>query len=345
MTRVFLSPRARRFARRGGSLAMSFALILALTQTVAAAEPGNDLVSGATPLALDVPVEFNSAEATTSASDPTDCDGSHGSWPGPYYASVWFTFTAKSTGQLNLSAPTMQGTDDDFLAISFVYLQTGSGMTLIDCTAFGNDASWPASKGQTFLIMEAGLSSTVTEDPEFSDKGGHGTIAITRSANEAHYSWVDRFTYDDCGLTVEVTSEGSGSFHLRPGKHGDPTPYLFDNYEWRAVSTNPDNGKWFVEEGQGMYRDLKITNVEGTIYTFVAQETGRPYSLTDMNGNKVFFDRGRLLRTFQVDTKGDDDLSNDEFIEGSDELLAENGAHPGFFFDGDFCEIVNDLLG
>ena len=91
MTRVFLSPRGRRFARRGGSLAMSFALILALTQTVAAAAPGNDLVSGATPLALDVPVEFNSAEATTSASDPTDCDGSHGSWPGPYYASVGFT--------------------------------------------------------------------------------------------------------------------------------------------------------------------------------------------------------------------------------------------------------------
>jgi hypothetical protein len=345
MTRVFPSPRVRRFGRRASSLAMSFALMLALTQTMVAAVPDNDLVSGATPLTLDVPVEFNSAEATISASDPTDCDGSHGSWPGPYYASVWFTFAAKSTGQLNLSAPTMQGTDDDFLAISFVYLKTGSGMTLIDCTAFGNDASWPARKGQTFLIMEAGLSSTVTEDPKFSDKGGHGTIAITRSANEAHYSWVDRFTYDDCGLTVEGTSEGSGSFHLRPGKHGDPTPYLFDNYEWRAVSTNPANGKWFVEEGQGMYRDLKITNVEGTIYTFVAQETGRPYSLTDMNGNKVFYDRGRLLTTFQVDTKGDDDLSNDEFIEGSWALLAENGDHSRFFFDGDFCEIVNDLLG
>ena len=37
-------------------------------------------------------------------------------------------------------------------------------------------------------------SSAVTEDPDFSDKGGHGTIAISRSANEAHYSWVDPFT-------------------------------------------------------------------------------------------------------------------------------------------------------
>ena len=104
---------------------------------------------------------------------------------------MWFSFTATSTGQLNLSAPTMQGADDDFLAISFVYLKTGSELTLIDCTAFGNDASWRARKGQTFLIMEAGLSSAVTEDPDFSDKGGHGTIAISRTANEAHYSWFD----------------------------------------------------------------------------------------------------------------------------------------------------------
>ena len=105
---------------------MSIALSLALTQTVVAAAPANDLVSGATPLTLDAAVEFNSAEATISASDPTDCDGSHGAWPGPYYASVWFSFTAPKTGQLNLSAPTMQGTDDDFLAISFIYLKTGS---------------------------------------------------------------------------------------------------------------------------------------------------------------------------------------------------------------------------
>jgi hypothetical protein len=77
----------------------------------------------------------------------------------------------------------------------------------------------------------------------------------------------------------------------------------------------------------------------------VAQETGRPYSLTDMNGNRVFFDRGRLLTTFQVDTKGDDDLSNDEFIEGSWQLLADNGGRPGFHFDGEWCDIVQDLLG
>ncbi len=332
--------------RRLGVLILALALLGATTQqVVAVSAPANDSVANATSLTLDVPREFYSTDATIAATDPTDCNGSHGPWPGPYYASVWFSFTAKANGQYSVSAPTMQGTATDFLAISFIYLKTASGLTLIDCTAFGNDATWPAKSGQTFLIMEAGLDSSVTGDTDFSDRGGHGTIVISRAANASHYHYRDFFTFSDCGPTVVGTNERLGQFRLKAGRRGDPTPYYFDNYEWHTVYTNPANGKWFREDGQGLYRDLHITNVEGTVYTFVAQEVGRPYTLTDMNGNRLFFDRGRLLTTFQVDTKGDDDLSNDEFIEGSFQLLDENGAHPGYFFDGDFCEIVQDLLG
>jgi hypothetical protein len=339
---------AQRAARRGrglGVIAMAAALVVGAAQPVAAATPSNDLVAGATKLTIGSAIDFNSADATISATDPTTCNGSHGAWPGPYYASVWFSVTSPSAGQLYLSAPTMQGVPNDFLAISFIYEKAASGMTLVDCTAYGNDATWPAKKGATYLIMEAGLDTSVTTEPEFSDRGGHGTIAVTRTANAAHYSYIDRFSYSDCGFTVNVVHENSGTFHLRPGRQGDTTPYYFDNYEWHTVQTNPANGKWFREDGQGLYRDLHITKVEGTVYTFVSQETGRPYTLTDMNGNRVFADRGRLLTTFQVDTKGDADLSNDEFIEGSFQLLDDNGAHPFWHFDGDFCEIVQNLLG
>lgn len=330
---------------RLAALAASLALVaLSTGNAIAAGPPANDTVGGATELALGVSLEFDSSEATNAASDPTDCNGSHGPWPGPYFASVWFSYTARSSGQLNLSAPTMQGHPDDFLAISFVYLKTESGLELIDCTAYGNDATWPAVKGATYLIMEAGLASGVTEEPVFSDRGGHGTITITRSPNEAHYSWVDRFAYDDCGFLVTGSGYGSGTFRL-PTRGSNPTPYYFDNYEYHFITTNPANGKWFREDGQGVYRDLKITLVEGTIYTFQAQETGRPYTLTDMNGSRVFFDRGRLLVTFQVDTKGDQDLFNDEYIEGSWALLADNGAHPAFHFDGEWCALVQDLIG
>src|SRR4051812_25362709 len=117
----------RSIDRPPGVFILAFPLLAATTQQAAAASPpANDPVANATPRTLDVPGDFHPSNATIAASDPTDRNGSHGPWPGPYHASVWFTFTAKTNGQSSVSAPTMQGTSSDFLAISFVYLKTGS---------------------------------------------------------------------------------------------------------------------------------------------------------------------------------------------------------------------------
>ncbi|HET7828326.1 MAG TPA: hypothetical protein VFL03_02105 [Candidatus Limnocylindrales bacterium] len=325
------------------------ALVSSVPVASAASPPSNDNAAGAIPLVAGVPAVFNSLDATEAQSDPTSCDGSHGSFDGPYFASVWFSYRATNRDRhLVLNAPTMQGHPDDFLAISFVYaVGAGGSRTLVDCTAFGNDAEWDSVPGTTYLIMEAGLSSAVTEDPDFSDRGGHGTIRIDRLAPQdgKHYAWSDAFTYDDCGFRVEGEGWGNGMFTLKKGRNGDPTPYFFDNYESHFITRNPANGKWFREDGQGMYKDLRIVNVEGTIYTFQAIESGRPYTLTDQDGNRVYFDRGLLVRQFMVDTKGDDDLDNDEFIDGSFSILADRGDHPGFYIE-DWCqEVVIPLLG
>ena len=68
-------------------------------------------------------------------------------------------------------------------------------------------------------------------------------------------------------------------------------------------------------------------------------EAGQPFVMRDGDGNILFRDRGVLKSTFQVDTKGDTDLDNDVFIEGSFELLADHGRHPGFYVD--FCEVID----
>jgi hypothetical protein len=149
-----------------------------------------------------------------------------------------------------------------------------------------------------------------------------------------HYSGSDSFTFDDCGFVITNDVVFEGLFMLKAPREDGAPPYLFDRYH--VVETLTANGRTATVEHRGLYKDLRITHVEGTIYQFVAMEAGRPFTARDGDGNVLIRDRGVLVTTFQVDTKGDTDLENDEFIEGSWSLLKDAGSHPGFYID--FCE-------
>ena len=82
--------------------------------------------------------------------------------------------------------------------------------------------------------------------------------------------------------------------------------------------------------------------MEGTVYDFVAHESGQPFVIRDMDGNVILRDRGNLVHMFTVDTQGDSDLENDVFIEGSFSFV-DHGAHPGFTFD--FCAMLTEQIG
>jgi hypothetical protein len=157
-----------------------------------------------------------------------------------------------------------------------------------------------------------------------------------------HYSGTDSFDFDDCGFVIHDEVVFEGVFMLKaPSTDGAP-PRYFDNYH--AIETLTANGRTATIEHQGLYKDLHITLVEGTIYQFVAKESGQPYTVRDGDGNLLLRDRGVLFTTFQVDTKGDTDLSNDVFIDGSWSLLKDAGSHPGFYID--FCaEATRYFLG
>jgi hypothetical protein len=156
-----------------------------------------------------------------------------------------------------------------------------------------------------------------------------------------HYSGTDTFSFSDCGYVINADVTFSGLFMLKRGHHGDPTPYYFDNYLVNIVYSSPETGRWFTVDRNGLYRDLRITNVEGTIYRFDAIEVGMPIVVRDMDGKVVLRDRGLLHYQFSVDTKGDSDLSNDEFLTDF-QLVADRGAHP--FFYADFCAVASTLL-
>jgi len=155
------------------------------------------------------------------------------------------------------------------------------------------------------------------------------------------YSGTDSFDFDDCGFVVHNEVTFDGVFMLKaPREGGGAPPYLFDNYH--ALETLTANGRTLTIEHQGMYKDLHITLVEGTVYEFVAMEAGQPFVVRDEDGHILIRDRGVLKTRFQVDTLGDTDLDNDVFIEGSFSLLADNGRHPGFYLD--YCDILEEYF-
>ena len=149
-----------------------------------------------------------------------------------------------------------------------------------------------------------------------------------------HYSGTDSFDFDDCGFVVHNEVSFEGLFMLKKPRRDGAPPYLFDNYN--VHETLSANGKWLTLDHQGLYKDLRITHVAGTVYQFVAIEVGRPFVARAQDGTVLFHDRGLLKVTFQVDTQGDTDLDNDVFIEGSWALLKDAGSNPGFYID--FCE-------
>jgi hypothetical protein len=173
-----------------------------------------------------------------------------------------------------------------------------------------------------------------------------GSVAAAPLERE-HYSFEDSdtFTDTDCGapITIDFAVHGSGVFMLKDRRPGGPTPpYLFDNYSSVETFTNVANDKTATIKHQGLYKDVKIEHVEGTIYRFTAIETGRPVVVFGPDGERLVFDAGRIRYTFLVDTLGDADLDNDVFLgDVGDSDVA--GPHPIFFGDVDFCDLLDVL--
>jgi len=155
-----------------------------------------------------------------------------------------------------------------------------------------------------------------------------------------HYSGTNSYSVTDCGFTINVEDVFSGLFMLKRGHHGDLTPYFSDNFWASMMYTNPETGKWFIVNQNGLAKDVRVTNVGGTVYRFDTILTGATAVVRNMDGNIVMRDHGLLHFRFTVDTKGDSDRSNDELV--SFEIVADRGAH--LFFNTDFCASASDLL-
>lgn len=167
-----------------------------------------------------------------------------------------------------------------------------------------------------------------------------GTAGATVIGHE-HYSGTESSSFDDCGFTLNVESEFRGNALLRVEKGGQAF-LASDNYWFRDVLTNADTGGWFVVRGNGLFHEIKATHVRGTIYEFVAVESGQPFVIEDSAGKVVLRDRGTISFTYLFDTLGDGEPGG-EFVEELE--VSVRGPHPGFGDDLDFCGLAAELTG
>jgi hypothetical protein len=174
--------------------------------------------------------------------------------------------------------------------------------------------------------------------------GGVGAAGAEPIERERYsFQESDTFTDTQCGdpITVDYAAEFSGLFMLKQGRAGDPTPYVFNNYSNVETFTNVANGKRFTLIHQGLFKDLQIELVEGTVYRITAIETGRPVTGIAPDGTKINLDRGRIRYTFLVDTLGGTDPDNYVFLSEEEPDVA--GPHPVFIGDADFCDLLDAL--
>ena len=165
--------------------------------------------------------------------------------------------------------------------------------------------------------------------------------AAAKVVDKGFYSGTDSDSFDDCGFTLNVESEFRGHFVVRADKGGEAF-YLKDNFSFRDVLTNPETGEWFVIRGNGLFSEIKATQVKGNIYEFVAIEAGQPFVIENSAGKVVVRDRGVIRTTALFDTLGDG-VPGAEFIEETH--LSVHGPHPAFADDFPFCEIAAELTG
>jgi hypothetical protein len=166
---------------------------------------------------------------------------------------------------------------------------------------------------------------------------GVQAASATVIVNE-HYSGTDSFSFTDCGTTFDVSATFSGHFVLRVDKRNPGVFLGNDNFSYRDVVTNRATGEWFVITGNGVFNEIRATQVSGTVYDIRAVEAGQPFKILDSAGNVVVRDRGVIIHTYLIDTLGDDDPETGEFLGEGPHFV--HGPHPGFSEDFDFCAIA-----
>jgi len=167
----------------------------------------------------------------------------------------------------------------------------------------------------------------------------------------AHARVIDRQRYSDtdvahertCGryLRVETTFKGIRMTKSSPG--GGPSTGT-DHYDIHEVLTVA-NGDGYIIDQNGLYHEVKVRPAGGTLYRYTAINVGQVFTIRTLDGKAVERNRGLEEITFLLDTKGDADPANDEYLDDTIQLVRDVGKHPLITqTDAEFCSVIDEAI-
>ena len=160
--------------------------------------------------------------------------------------------------------------------------------------------------------------------------------AQARTVDHWKFSEDRSYIVDDCGFPTDVTDHFELNGIARTvGASTDGVTMAQYTSLFVAVTTNPENGKWFTLTQRSTFQERGLTDLGGGLWGYSVHQAGQPFIVTDSSGRVVVRDRG--LVTFD----GVYDSGIDQVV--SFELATMSGPHPGF--STDLCDITRDLIG
>jgi YD repeat-containing protein len=194
------------------------------------------------------------------------------------------------------------------------------------------DRSRPLSERSTmrtrFALFAAALALLATAAPAAAEKPYE------------NFTYAETFegTFDACGMTIDFVDTSSGHLLTKVVKSSDGQAFLaHNNYRFRTVYTNTATGRSMVWSGRGTFKEVHATHVEGDIWEFTWQDAGQPLKITDLEGNILAFERGRVSGSILFDTLGDGQPGGDLLSESEPVFHGQfETGHLGFC---DFAEM------
>ena len=161
-----------------------------------------------------------------------------------------------------------------------------------------------------------------------------------------HGTFDDQETYTDtlCGQDWQVTATRSGRYKVQADPNGTPFEVYHETRTFRLDHVN-STGDEYVVSGRINERLSSVEPLGGNVYRLTITQSGRTWSMYSASGVRVWSDRGTVITTFALDTLGDADPENDQFVEGSFDM-SWHGPH--FFSDtqpgSEYCMYVDQAV-